>query len=346
MVTRSACCLLIVAALWSQAGPVHAPPDQLRIALNLTSAQLQTLARGEVMVEHLPISSRDEIGVLGIVRIAVAPEVYLRAFADIELFEAGSAAAQTRRLSNPPARADLDGVALPDEDVRDMVRCRLEWCDVQLDAATLARLSQLRRGDAHARAAAVTIMRDMLFDLVQRYRATGNQALPVYRDTRVPRSVPGNLWAILQHTGPFPQDISPVRTFLAEYPHARLEGAQDLFFWTINSFGLKATGRMNHAVIYRPPDTKQVAGVIAIKQLYASHYFHGALELRFAVRDPSSASHFYLVCVNRSRSDGLTGFKGALIGSIVRRRALEGVRNYLRFTRDSTHRLTEGGAAR
>jgi hypothetical protein len=55
------------------------------------------------------------------------------------------------------------------------------------------------------------------------------------------------------------------------------------------------------------------------KMLYASHYFHTALELRFLVKDTArpNAIGFYLISLNRSRSDGLTG----LFGGIVRRKA-------------------------
>lgn len=43
---------------------------------------------------------------------------------------------------------------------------------------------------------------------------------------------------------------------------------------------MKPTTRLNHTVVYRgAPD---VMGVIATKQLYATHYFHGALEVRRA----------------------------------------------------------------
>ena len=59
--------------------------------------------------------------------------------------------------------------------------------------------------------------------------------------------------------------------------------------------------------------------------LYASHYFHTALELRFLVRDTANPTDvgFFLISVNRSRSDGLTGF----FGSIIKSRAVKGARD-------------------
>ena len=51
-------------------------------------------------------------------------------------------------------------------------------------------------------------------------------------------------------------------------------------------FGLKPTVRVNHVIIYPlAAILSGVSHVIAIKQLYASHYFHTTLELRLLVHD-------------------------------------------------------------
>ena len=55
------------------------------------------------------------------------------------------------------------------------------------------------------------------------------------------------------------------------------------------------------------------SAVIASKMLYASHYFWTALETRALIPDTSRGSGFWFITVNRSRSDGLSGFVGRLI---------------------------------
>jgi hypothetical protein len=55
--------------------------------------------------------------------------------------------------------------------------------------------------------------------------------------------------------------------------------------------------------------------------LYASHYFWSALETRFLIADQTRSDSCYVVTVERSRSDGLTGFTGTLIGGTVRSHA-------------------------
>ncbi len=90
--------------------------------------------------------------------------------------------------------------------------------------------------------------------------------------------------------------------------------------------------RVNHVIIYplaaRPSG---VSHVIAIKQLYASHYFQATLELRFLVDDDRRAdgSGFYLFSITRSRIDGTGGLKGSLLRSVISRRSRTAVRGYL-----------------
>ena len=89
----------------------------------------------------------------------------------------------------------------------------------------------------------------------------------------------------------------------------------------------------DHVTIYPlsgSPSTSDARYVIAIKQLYASHYFHTTLELRFLVDDDRRDRRgTTLISITRSRSDGMTGFKGFFLRPIIRSRSLDAVRRYL-----------------
>jgi hypothetical protein len=76
---------------------------------------------------------------------------------------------------------------------------------------------------------------------------------------------------------------------------------------------------------------------IANKMLYASHYFWTALELRVLVPDATRGG-FWFVSVNRSRSDGLTGFVGGLIRGKVRGEAEKGMLAALKITKSKMER--------
>jgi hypothetical protein len=91
-------------------------------------------------------------------------------------------------------------------------------------------------------------------------------------------------------------------------------------YWQETQFGLRPTIRISHLVVQERPNQT----VVASKMLYASHYFWTALELRVLLQDPARGPGFWLVTVNRSRSDGLSGFIGRVIRSRVRSEVEDG----------------------
>ena len=57
---------------------------------------------------------------------------------------------------------------------------------------------------------------------------------------------------------------------------------------------------------------------VAVKQLYASHYFHTALDVSVCVPDArSQRPGFYLITLKGSEQDGLTGMKGSMLRKVV-----------------------------
>jgi hypothetical protein len=73
--------------------------------------------------------------------------------------------------------------------------------------------------------------------------------------------------------------------------------------------------------------------VVASKMLYASHYFWTALEMRVLVPDPTRGPGFWFVTVNRSRSDGLSGFVGRIVRNRVRSEVQKGTSAALAATK-------------
>ena len=55
---------------------------------------------------------------------------------------------------------------------------------------------------------------------------------------------------------------------------------------------------------------------MAVKQLYASHYFETALDLTVCVRD-QERSGMYLITLKGSRQAGLTGLKGGFVRKVA-----------------------------
>ena len=100
-------------------------------------------------------------------------------------------------------------------------------------------------------------------------------------------------------------------------------------YWQETEFGLKPTIRISHMTVREGPDD----AVVTSKMLYASHYFWTGLEVRALVSDSSRGPGFWFVTVNRSRSDGLSGFTGLLLRGRVTSEVQEGTLSGLRITK-------------
>jgi hypothetical protein len=126
--------------------------------------------------------------------------------------------------------------------------------------------------------------------------------------------------------------------YLSSYPTDRPDGARDSFFWSEDRLPrLRPTITVSHGVVYTPPGQDEVV-FMARKQIYANHYFEGALEW-FAIVDLFSATGetgTYLIAVRRYRFDnlprGLFNVRGR-----VRERLADATRADLERRRSSIH---------
>jgi hypothetical protein len=124
---------------------------------------------------------------------------------------------------------------------------------------------------------------------------------------------------MVSRSATLPNVVPELRQYLLRYPDVDLPGADVFFYWENVNFGLKPTIRVNHAVIYRGGGQSGEIDAVAIKQLYASHYFHTALDVSVCVRDAAHPERrgFYLITLKSSEQDGLTGFKGSMVRRVV-----------------------------
>jgi hypothetical protein len=82
-----------------------------------------------------------------------------------------------------------------------------------------------------------------------------------------------------------------LREYLLNYPQADSSGIESEFYWEKVNFGLKPAIRMVQAVIYQGKSPTEPAYAVAVKQLYASHYFESALDLTVCVKDTQHPNH-------------------------------------------------------
>lgn len=340
---RVAIAALLVATALSAGQAASAVDTLFRQTLGFSAADMRAFDTGAVVIRSLNTPVREELAHIAAVHVDATPARFLDRFRDIVRFEMGPGIPQIGRFSTPPRPEDLAALTLPAPDLTALAACRPGDCDLKLPAAAMSRFrDDVNWASPGAADQANAIARDMLLELVRAYQRDGNAALGSYEDGREPLVVEGQFRALVASADSLPAPVPALLAYLDDYPRGRPSGAEDFFYWTVVDFGLKETIRVNHVVIYplAASPSSPVSYAIAIKQLYASHYFFTTLELRFLIEDDlqSGVDGLALVSVTRSRSDGMTGIKGLFLRPIVNRRSRDAVRIYLEHVKAQVER--------
>jgi hypothetical protein len=290
--------------------------------LKLSPLERQTLLAGKPLAKTLDADPAKEVSVFGAIWIAAPAAEYVAALKDIENFEKGGGFRATKKVSEPARLEDFAQLTLPDDDLQDLRSCKVGDCALKLSAEALVRVRKevdWTRPDAKAQVEA--LVRRVALEYVNAYRAGGNSQLAVYRDSENPVFVANEFRELVNAMPEVGEYLPDMRQYLLDYPKPPTRPTTSFVYWQEAAFGLKPTIRISHVAIQEDSDVT----VVASKQLYSSHYFWTALELRALVPDASRGTGFWFVNVNRSRSDGLAGF----VGRIIRGKVREGARNGL-----------------
>jgi hypothetical protein len=326
---------LDVAPAFGQAGFPARLDAYFTKVLKLGTQERTTLLSGQPISMLLPADPGKEVAVFGAIWIEAPVARYVALVHDIENFERGGGFRATRKVSEPARIEDFADLVLPDDDVRDLRACRVGDCELKLSAESLARVrKEIDWSRPDAKAQVERLARTLAVDYVNAYREGGNSRLAIYRDRDNPTFVANEFAELVRGMPELTEYLPDMRRFLLEYPKPAPRPTASFVYWQEMDFGLKPTVRISHVAIQEGED----ATVVASKQLYSSHYFWTALELRALIPDPARGAGFWFVNVNRSRSDGLTGF----IGRIVRGRVRDSARDGLAAALNATKRRLEG----
>jgi hypothetical protein len=299
-------------------------------AIKLSTVERQRLIKGEPLTKMLEADEIKEVAVFGAVWINAPIRRYVEAVTDIETFERGGGFRVTKRISAPPRLEDFSELRLPEQDLDDLRSCRVGDCDVKLGEQAINRFrSEIDWNAPTARAAANRLMQQLAFEYVTRYLEGGNDQLAVYRDNSRPTFVAQEFRTMVDQMPELTTYMPNMRRYLLEYPRVTIPDATSFLYWQETEFGLRPTIRISHVTIRENPEDT----VLTSKMLYASHYFWTGLELRAMVPDPSRGTGFWFVTVNRSRSDGLSGFTGFFVRRRVRSEVQNGALAALRSTK-------------
>ena len=335
--TLLACIAIAAAPLETRQGGTFPPrlESYMTGSVKLTALERQRLLRGEAVTKLLDADENKEVAILGAVWINAPMRRYLQAVTDIESFETGAGFKVTKKISTPPKLEDFRALRIPVEDMQDLRRCRVGSCEVKVAESALKRFqSEINWNAPNATAAAAALIQRLAYEYAASYLKGGDAELAVYRDNARPTFVAQEFREMTAAMPELSMHMPNTRRYLLGFPRVSMPEFTSFLYWQETEFGLKPVIRINHVVIRETADD----AVVASKMIYASHYFWTGIELRALVPDPSRGNGFWFVTVNRSRSDGLSGFTGRLIRGRVRNEVEKGVLTAVQSTKQLLER--------
>jgi hypothetical protein len=319
--------ILVLIALWplgigeTRAIDQASEPDKFfRDFVGLKDDQIREIREGKAVAKILDSPTADQVFVFGSVFVNSTPERYLKFASDIDGLRKLPSYLAVGKFSDPPQLADLEGFTLDAEDFKKLKDCKPGHCEVQLPIEAMEEFQRsVNWSAADATEQANHLAKKMALQALLDYKQGGNAALGVYRDKNHPAAVAETFASLISRSKALPVYLPELHEYLLDYPKADASGIDSQFYWEKVNFGLKPTLRMVQAVVYQGKSPAEPAYAVAVKQLYASHYFESALDLTVCVKDTQSPGHngFYLITLKGSQQAGLTGLKGGIVRKVA-----------------------------
>jgi len=323
-------------------GDLPEPNRFFREFIGLNQDEIRGIGEGKAVAKTLDSPTADQVFVFGSVFINSTPELYLKFASDMDAMRKLPSYLALRKFSAPPQLSDLTGFTLDKEDFKELKNCKAGHCEVQLPTEAMEEFQRSVNWSApEAADQANALAQHMALQAVLNYEQGGNPALGSYRDKNHPAVVADTFASLVNRSKALPVYLPALRDYLLNYPKADSSGIESQFYWEKVNFGLKPTLRIVQAIVYRGSDSTDPAYAIALKQLYASHYFESALDLTVCVPDQSNPGRagFYLITLKGSQQAGLTGLKGG----ILRKVAVDKTRSSLERALGAIKQKLEGG---
>jgi hypothetical protein len=318
--------LLAAAMLASTAAAGAQQPARLtqflREAIRLDAAQMAAVERGDPVAKTLDVQNQRDVAVFGIIATNAPREELVRRLKDFR----GSLATPTRVrfgiFSDPAVAADVQDVVIDADDADDVRKCRPGDCTFKLAGGEMEKIrKEIDWSARDMRGQLSAYAQRRLVEYVTDYRARGDSALASYDDRG--GVTPGATFKALLAQSPYVYQFAPdLASYLLNYPRQTLDGAVEAMFWSEDQLPrLRRTLNVNHIVVYDPPGTMMT--LVAVKQIYAKHYFEGAFDLLSVIdKDPAGgAAGSYVIVLRRYRFDnlpsgGLLNIRGRVLNSL------------------------------
>ena len=343
--------LFCVSLLWtSYAFAAENAKDRLYSFLKKDMAfsekEFKSFKAGKTVTKKLKTRTKHEVGIFSIAKINVSKEFLLKNYSQQGMNIETAAAKSWGAIKTPPQIEDLKEITLPQRDIKDLAKCKPGKCKVKAPVGAINKIAELDAKAPDYEEKANQLLQQDTVDYVSKYLKEGNKMLVEYSDKKKPVRVAEQFQGLLTASPYLKRYVPDLYAYLENFPNSQLPQAKDSFIWIKEEFDNKDARpilSVNHMVVYHP----EGAGgepIVALKQLYATHYFEANLSLTGLFEDPESdGKSVYLLNINRARIDVLREVPGFLAGDLHK-----GARNLLHHKMETVKRNMEkrsqGGA--
>jgi hypothetical protein len=322
-ILQCAVLLLVASPLAAQAIP-NTLGQFLRTYAQFSDADLEELEQGQPVAKLLPARAKDEVAVMGAVRIRASGDLFLGRFRDIIRFKKGGSVPEIGRFGSSPAPADVASLTLEPRDIDSLRECRVGDCRLKLSADAIRQFQlQIPPFGTNKVELANRLFRDVLFDRIRTYLQSGDAGLLDYHDQSAPVSLALQFRQLLADSPYLGEYASKLAACLRLFPRCN-PAVESFVYWSKENYGhgLQPVVSVTHIMIDRERVRDGEMVWAASKQLYANHYFEGSPGLSLLVDAPpvNDAPTFYLIYLNRTRADSLRGILAFFIRGTIRRR--------------------------
>jgi hypothetical protein len=284
----------------------------------------------------LATSSPIEVAILGAIRVNTTAEGFLQKYRDIAAFKKSKEVIQIGKFGDPPRREDIQALVIDLPEANSLKDCAVGSCSMKLtaDMIELFRKSVDRSSPAAPQQTS-EFFRQALAQYVTAYMERGNTAMAVYADKAAGAALADQFRSLLQ-ASPYLQRYAPqFESALLNYPQVRLPNSEGFVYWSKEQFGAKPVVSITHVTIAKAGDSETTSILIGAKQIYANHYFTTSLGLAAFLPAPLAGGKAsgYLLYLNRSRVDLLSGFLSFFRRWVLNRKLREGLERNLLMTR-------------
>jgi hypothetical protein len=310
--------------------------DAVREHFAISDREVQDLDAGKVIIKVLKGQQGPSVALLAAVRVSVPFEYLMENVRDIERsVEQDEGVVAGGRMV--PGETAVDWLTLPDDDLDALSKCRVGKCDFKLPAAAIEAIhDEVDWSGAGSGTVASAFVAGELNDLLDGYVRHGNTALMTYGDKPKPHTAAEALRSLLDQATLLRSQDPAFWEYVQGYPVAAGSGGEeDVFYWSIEDFGLRPTLSLYHMIVDRTRDGPTADALIAVKRIYANHYFQGALELLYVTESteaPGGPDLYAIILLRAHFDENVGGIKRGLLESNLKgkaRSALEQSRRLL-----------------